>query len=84
MTEDLLNKLPRKRLRFKTPHQLFQESLNRVALRPSNYEKICCATQGKSEYRLKRNLSSILQNLPLVDQNEIRARALYLDEEFFP
>ena len=31
--EDLLNHRPRKRLRFKIPHQVFHESLNRVALR---------------------------------------------------
>jgi IS30 family transposase len=33
MIEDLLNHRPRKRLGFKTPHQVFHESLNRVALR---------------------------------------------------
>ena len=31
--EDLLNNRPRKRLGFKTPHHLFSQSLNRVALR---------------------------------------------------
>lgn len=31
--ENLLNHRPRKRLGFKTPHQVFHESLNRVALR---------------------------------------------------
>ncbi len=31
--EEQLNNQPRKRLGFKTPHQVFQESLNRVALR---------------------------------------------------
>jgi len=31
--EDLLNNRPRKRLAFKTPHELFSQSLNRVALR---------------------------------------------------
>jgi IS30 family transposase len=30
--EKLLNKRPRKRLGFKTPNQVFHESLNRVAL----------------------------------------------------
>nr|WP_272482870.1 IS30 family transposase [Fluviibacter phosphoraccumulans] len=34
MIEDKLNFRPRKRLGFKTPHQVFHESLNRVALRP--------------------------------------------------
>ncbi len=33
MIEDRLNHRPRKRLGFKTPHQVFHESLNRVALR---------------------------------------------------
>ena len=33
MIEELLNHRPRKRLGFKTPHQVFHESLNRVALR---------------------------------------------------
>jgi transposase, IS30 family len=33
MIEDKLNFRPRKRLGFKTPHQVFHESLNRVALR---------------------------------------------------
>ncbi|MBM3366414.1 MAG: IS30 family transposase, partial [Betaproteobacteria bacterium] len=31
--EDQLNHRPRKQLGFKTPHQVFHESLNRVALR---------------------------------------------------
>ena len=31
--EDLLNNRPRKRLGFKTPYELFTQSLNRVALR---------------------------------------------------
>ena len=31
--EDRLNNRPRKRLAFKTPHELFSQSLNRVALR---------------------------------------------------
>ena len=34
MIEERLNNRPRKRLRFKTPNQVFHESLNRVALRP--------------------------------------------------
>ena len=34
MIEDKLNFRPRKRLGFRTPHQVFHESLNRVALRP--------------------------------------------------
>ena len=33
MIEDRLNNRPRKRLGFKTPHQVFHDSLNRVALR---------------------------------------------------
>jgi IS30 family transposase len=33
MIEELLNHRPRKRLGFKTPHQVSHESLNRVALR---------------------------------------------------
>ncbi len=33
MIEDRLNHRPRKRLGFKTQHQVFHESLNRVALR---------------------------------------------------
>jgi len=36
MIEDRLNHRPRKRLGFKNPHQVFHESLNRVALRTSN------------------------------------------------
>ena len=34
MIEDKLNFRPRKRLGFRTPYQVFHESLNRVALRP--------------------------------------------------
>jgi transposase, IS30 family len=33
MIEDRFNHRPRKRLGFKTPHQVFHESLNRVAFR---------------------------------------------------
>ncbi len=34
MIEDKLNYRPRKRLGFRTPHQVFHESMNRVVLRP--------------------------------------------------
>ncbi|MEY3610302.1 MAG: hypothetical protein RJB14_24 [Pseudomonadota bacterium] len=34
MIENRLNHRPRKRLGFKTPHEVFHASLNRVALRP--------------------------------------------------
>jgi transposase, IS30 family len=34
MIENTLNHRPRKRLEFKTPHEVFHASLNRVALRP--------------------------------------------------
>ena len=33
MMENKLNQRPRKRLGFRTPHEVFHESLNRVALR---------------------------------------------------
>ena len=33
MIQDPLNKRPRKRLGFKTPSEVFMQSLNRVALR---------------------------------------------------
>ena len=33
MIQDQLNNRPRKRLGFKTPHEVFTQSLNRVALR---------------------------------------------------
>jgi IS30 family transposase len=33
MTQDRINHRPRKRLGFKTPHEVFHQSLKRVALR---------------------------------------------------
>ena len=38
MIEDPLNHRPSKRLGFKTPHQVFHESLNRIALRTCMHE----------------------------------------------